>query len=175
MPSLRDEAAWTVAGSVMEARAAVTVVVAMHLPGTEDGDVQKLARMVAQRGYSQAELAFAASELLYDAVLSKRLQFPDVRIVPADFERVIVEHRRMRRQLTMMLREIDMNRLVMDYPSHLSLEDFGVCGFDSFDQPLYRFAQSGPLDAPPKPCPRIDADERPGSDRTREGGDFGPV
>lgn len=158
VPSLRDEAGWLVPSKPHHAQAAVSLVVAMLDPGEEERQVVQLVQMVAKRGYSVAELAFAANELLYDETLARRLSYPEGRnqgITPADFERVIVGHRRLRKQLTMPLRQIDVNRLVMEYPGQLSLEDFGVCGFDGMDQPLYRYAKKGPIESPPPLCPQL--------------------
>ena len=56
---------------------------------------------------------------------------------------------------------------VAENPSILSMDDFGVCSYDSFEQPLYRFNFQGPVKNAPSPSPTIELPEDTGSDRVR--------
>ncbi len=158
MPASREQAA-----------AAVGAVVGMTAAEMDAEDIRTLAAMVVRRGYTAAELAYAMEELMYDEELDKKLRFKG-RITPADFERVISAHRRMRRRLEQLLSRYEVNRLIDEYPKHLCADDFGVAGYTSQNEPLYRFKRD-PQAPSGEPRPFLEDDERPGADRRREEAD----
>jgi len=129
-------------------------------------DITTLSVMVTRRGYTEAELAYAMEELMYDEKLDQKLRFRDA-ITPADFERLIGAHRAMRRRLQQLLSRYEMNRLIDDYPEHISRDDFGVAGYDSRNEPLFRF-KSDPSTPNGTMCPTLEDDparrERPDDD-----------
>lgn len=151
----------------MHVAMAVTAVVEILQPDMPDEEAQAMTAIIERRGYTAPELAWATEQLLVDASLDKKLSFEHGRISAADFDRVIEKNRSVRRQLSMPLRQIDVNRLVAENPSILSMDDFGVCSYDSFEQPLYRFNFQGPVKNAPSPSPTIELPEDTGSDRVR--------
>ena len=167
MPSVREREAWLAPASREQA-------VGMTAAEMDAEDIRTLAAMVVRRGYTAAELAYAMEELMYDEELDKKLRFKG-RITPADFERVISAHRRMRRRLEQLLSRYEVNRLIDEYPNHLCADDFGVAGYTSQNEPLYRFKRD-PQAPSGEPRPFLEDDERPGADRQRtEGEDTAPV
>jgi hypothetical protein len=175
VPSLRDEEAWATEATPEQAADAVSAVEAMTTAQMTDEAVGTLARMVVRRGYTEAELAYAMEELMYDEELAEALRFRDQRhILPSDFERIISEHREMRRRIEQLLDRYEMNRLINDFPDHLSRSDFGIAGYTVKDKPLFRFKQD-PDTADGEVRPKLEEDPRPGADRERGGEDSTPV
>ncbi len=166
MPSLRDEEAWLVEATPEQAADAVSAVEAMTTADMSDGAVGTLAQMVVRRGYTEAELAYAMEELMYDDELATALRFREKKhILPSDFERVIAKHREMRNRLDQLLDRHEMNRLINDFPQHLSRSDFGIAGYTVQDKPLFRF-KNDPDTADGEVRPQLDEKRPP--DRTRE-------
>lgn len=138
-------------------------------------EVSTLTSLIMRRGYSQAELAYAAEELMYDPELDKKLNKWDGNSVSAaDFERVIHAHRAMRAKLNMKLTLQDMNELIERYPSQLSVDDFGICGYTAAETPLYRYSFSGKV-KDRTPSPQLMLREDTGADRVRTEGDGSAV
>jgi hypothetical protein len=173
VPSLRDEEAWMAEATPEQAADAVSAVEAMT-PADMDADaIGTLAQMIVRRGYSEAELAYAMEELMYDDELATALRFRDQKhVLPSDFERIISEHREMRQRIEQLVDRHEMNRLINDFPKHLSRGDFGIAGYTVQDKPLFRFKSDPEIDDG-EVQPKIDENPRPGSDREREedGGD----
>lgn len=175
VPSLRDEEAWGVEATPEQAADAVSAVEAMTTADMDTDAIGRLGQMIMRRGYTQAELAYAMEELMYDDELAEALRFRDQKhILPSDFERVISEHREMRRRIEQLLDRHEMNRLINDFPGHLSRSDFGIAGYTVKDKPLFRFKQD-PETADGEVRPKLDENPRPGADREREGEDGEPV
>jgi len=168
VPSLRDEEAWTVPASPEQAADAVSAVEAMTTADMTDEAIGTLARMVVRRGYTEAELAYAMEELMYDDELATALRFRDEKhVLPSDFERVISEHREMRQRIDQLVDRHEMNRLINDFPGHLSRSDFGIAGYTVKDKPLFRFKQD-PDAGDGEVNPKLQKNHRPGQDRQRE-------
>lgn len=143
--------------------------------GGEKEDQQRTVQMVAARGYSEAELKYAAQELLYDGTIDWKMR-NDKPITAADFERIVSKHRSMRRKLDLLLHPSQMNRLIEEFPRLLSSSDFGIGGYDADNQPLFRY-KSDPEIRTGNAIPRlyIDQDEEyPGADRERSKGGHEP-
>ena len=175
MPSLRDEEAWAVEATPEQAASAVSAVEAMTVADMDGEAVGTLAQMVVRRGYTEAELAYAMEELMYDDELATALRFRDEKhILPSDFERVISEHREMRRRIEQLLDRHEMNRLINDFPGHLSRSDFGIAGYTVKDKPLFRFKQDPETDDG-EVSPKIDENSRPGADRKQSESGGEPV
>lgn len=171
MPALRSREAWLAPASPQQAAAAVGMVLACVQPGATDEQTEMLGFLVAQAGYTEAELAHAARSLPFCPVLDKKLSFPGGAVTAADFGRVIHEMRRLRAQLDMKLRLEDVNDLVQRYPDLLSADDFGICDYTAANTPLYRFSFDGRVfDRTPRPVPG--GNETPGAERKGEGGTF---
>lgn len=101
--------------------------------------ISLLARLIAQRGYTAAELAYAAQELPFDDYLNSKLRYGKP-IMPADFERVIEQVRTKRRLLGERIPESQLDEVLLDVDG-LSRGDFGVCAYDSNGQPIYTMKQ----------------------------------
>jgi hypothetical protein len=175
VPSLRDEEAWQVEATPEQAADAVSAVEAMTTADMGTDAIGRLGQMIMRRGYTQAELAYAMEELMYDDELAEALRFRDQKhILPSDFERIISKHREMRRRIEQLLDRYEMNRLINDFPGHLSRSDFGIAGYTVKDKPLFRFKQN-PDTADGEVRPKLEEDPRPGADRERSGEDSTPI
>ena len=114
---------------------AVSQVMDVAAPDASGDRISLLARLISQRGYTAAELAYAAQELPFDDYLNDKLRYGKS-ILPADFERVIGQIRQKRRLIGQKIPERKLDELLLDLPD-LSREDFGRCGFDSKGHPQY--------------------------------------
>lgn len=106
--------------------------------------VKMIRLRVEQKRWGAPELAYAAIEIPFDAVVSDKLRFNRL-VMPADFERIIDEHRQMRRRLSLPMTVREKRRLIERYgPSsgqdEIDPASFHICDFDRDDQPLYRYA-----------------------------------
>jgi len=174
-PSLREAAAWEGNADHDTVAAAVALVFSTMGAGAGgDSDQQKrTVQMVAARGYSEAELKYAAQELLYDSTIDWKMR-NDKPITAADFERVVAQHRAMRRKLGLLLHPSQMNKLIEEFPRLLSAGDFGIGGYDADNQPLFRY-KADPSTRTADSTPRIYEDDRPGADRQRKEGGHEPT
>jgi len=166
-PSLREADAWE---GEAERETVVTAVALVFSTmgagaGGDTGEQKRTVQMVAARGYSEAELKYAAQELLYDSTIDWKMR-NDKPITAADFERIVAQHRSMRRKLELLLHPSQMNKLVENFPRLLSAEDFGIGGYDADNQPLFRY-KADPSTRTADSTPRIYEDNRPGADRQR--------
>lgn len=166
MPSLRDTEEWGTPASPEQCAAAVTVVVDMTAADMDSEQIRTLTKLVKRRGYTEAEIAYAVDQLLYDPETEKKLRFDGGRITPADFERIIRPHRHMRKKLERTLTLFERNRLLDQWPERLSVEDFGIVGYTQDDEPKYRYFVQKEATRPPTPNPQL-RNTTPGADRTR--------
>lgn len=141
VPALRERDAWAGRATPELVGIAVTRALVQCGAKADHHSVSELSALVASRGYSPAELAYAAQELPFDNEVDwKKKQGQNV--TAADFERVIGAMRRMRASMSMQLRLIDVNKLVMDNPSLLSVDDFEITNYTDRNEPLYRYRYS---------------------------------
>lgn len=162
VPSLRDRDAW--GGSAPADLVAVAVTRTINDAGIRMAaeHIASMSSLVASRGYSPAELAYAAQELPFDNEVDWKKKMGQT-MTAADFERVITAHRKLRESLKMRLRLIDVNRIVADYPNALSVDDFGVCGEAGPGELLYRFRFTGSAFVPDTAVrPHADREDTPG-------------
>ena len=131
----------------------------------KDESTAALTETVRRRCYTQAEIAFAAQELLYDNRLDRKLSFPGGKVTAADFDTHVQRIKQLRARLKMPLRQDDVNDLIASFPDWLSWSDFGIADYTAANTPLYRFSFSGKVDGH-APKPVLYDNERPGADRT---------
>lgn len=168
---MRDEDAWLVPASPEQAVAAVSTVESMTPADMEPDAVGHLARLIVRKDYTEAELAYAVEEMMYDETLTKELTSfrSEATLYPSDFHRFIRKHREMRRRLGRMVDRHEMNRMISEFDD-LSRDDFGIAGYTVKDKPLFRYKSDA--DAPNGEArPRIEANDRPGAKRERPDGD----
>jgi len=135
VPDLRDDDGWMVPAENSHPVVAVSQVMDVAAPDASADRISLLARLISQRGYTAAELAYAAQELPFDEYLNDKLRYGKS-IMPADFERVIKQVRKKRSLLGKKLTEQKMEELVMELPD-LKRSDFGVCSRNSKDDPIF--------------------------------------
>jgi hypothetical protein len=174
VPSVRNPEAWKPAATPEQAADAVTAVEVMTPARMDDESISELVQMVARRDYSEAELAYATREMMYDQELTKELTSyrEEPTLYPSDFHRFVEEIREMRRQLECVIDRHEMNRLIQEFD--LSRSDFGVAGYTVKDKPLFRFKQD-PGTADGEVRPKIDENPRPGADREQSESGGEPV
>jgi hypothetical protein len=174
VPSVRDPEAWKPAATPEQAADAVTAVEVMTPAQMDDEAISELVQMVARREYSEAELAYAAREMMYDEELTKELTSyrDEPTLYPSDFHRFVEEIREMRRRLECVIDRHEMNRLIHEFD--LSRSDFGVAGYTVKDKPLFRF-KNDPETADGEVRPTIDENPRPGADREQSESGGEPV
>jgi len=135
VPGLLDEKAWLAKADSTHPVVAVSQVMDVAAPDASADRISLLARLISQRGYTAAELAYAAQELPFDDYLNSKLRYGKP-IMPADFERVIEQVRTKRRLIGERIPEGKLDEVLLDIDS-LCRDDFGVCAYDSNGQPLY--------------------------------------
>jgi hypothetical protein len=130
---------------------AVVKALAILAPDLDDKATGRLVALVTRRGYTEAELAYASEEILYDPEVDRKLQFGN-EITAADFERTVVKIRTIRALLRQPLDRSAINRLIEQHPGLISADDFGITGYTAADTPLYRFCRDGkPVQLDPMP------------------------
>lgn len=88
--------------------------------------------------YTGAELAYVLRELPYDAELAKKRRFGG-HLGPSDFERIARKRADLICKLDMPITERQMYKLIEEWPRDLHIKDFGCCGYDSNNYPMYRY------------------------------------
>lgn len=168
---MRDEDAWLVPASPEQAVAAVSTVESMTPADMEPDAVGHLARLIVRKDYTEAELAYAVEEMVYDETLTKELTSfrSEATLYPSDFHRFIRKHREMRRRLGRMVDRHEMNRMISEFDD-LSRDDFGIAGYTVKDKPLFRYKNDADT-ANGEARPRIEASDSPGAERERPNGD----
>jgi len=175
VPSVRDEEAWLEEATPEQAAGAVTAVKTMTPAQMSDDATAELARMVARREYTAAELAYAVEQMMYDTDLTKELTSfrEQPTLYPSDFHRFVEEIREKRHRLECVVDRHEMNRLIRDF-GDVTRSDFGICGYSVKDKPLFRFKRD-PEAGDGEARPKLDLNERPGRHRERKDGEHGPT
>lgn len=151
-----DEALWKVPATAEDVSESLTIFLTLsdmysREPMTE---AQKavVTRMVASRGYTRAELLLALNELPFDHEASHRYRLP---FNPADVERIVEKNRVVRRRLKQSLTRRERDELLAGC-GDLDPACFQCCGFDSRNEPLYRYAPG--VRGGSEPTPVLDED-----------------
>jgi len=114
----------------------VSMIVSLVEPDADEDRVSVLTRYLSAQDYTDAEIRYAARELPKDEHLDAKMRYGKP-LTPADFERVIGRVRKLRRVLGQQrIPEKRVDALV-DEMDKLSRGDFGQCGFDANDNPVY--------------------------------------
>ena len=135
-------------------------------PDASDSRMQTVARLLKTRDYTRAELMLAMKELPFDPEASHNY---GKGFNPADVERIVSEHRKLRQKLSQPLSSEDRDELIAEHPEKIDPDAFHCCGFNSYDEPLWRYAPDVDTD-PKKPKPDL-GESLPG--RTRDESDTG--
>lgn len=158
LPSLTDVAAWS-HGQATEAHArqaaaamlaGIGAAAAVKDAGEDGRDyIANLCRLITLRGYTPAELLFAAREVPFDQQINRDWHFAQQRgarvpcLTAADVDRIIGDVRDLVGKLRLQLTAADKHRLLTKYSHHLRDADFHVCGYmqgeDYCDVPIYRY------------------------------------
>lgn len=174
MPSIFDEEAWAAPATRSDVKAAashlLTVTETGLGPDRRASDAEKVTfiRQLAAYDYSRAELLLAMREVPRDPE-----RFGGRSVTVQDVHRVIRRSRIMRKRLKQSLDAEARDELIAEYPKELSQEDFKCCGFNKFDEPLYRYAPDVEDHAGP-PRTELDVEDLPGADRQRDEGQHEP-
>lgn len=132
-------------------------------PEAPEGRPTTMYRALKTRGYSRAELLLAMKQLPFDPDASHNYGRG---FNPADVERIISEHRKARTRLTQRLTSKQRDQLIAEFPDEIDPDAFHCCGFNSYDEPLWRYAPD--VDSEPQePNPDLGA-SLPGKDRKRQ-------
>lgn len=99
-----------------------------------------LARLIAMRDYTRAELLQAMQAVPFDTRASHNYGRG---LNAADVERVVAEGRRLRKMLDRMLTQRQMFDLCAEFPNEVAPSDFGICGYDGMDNPFFRYLRKG--------------------------------
>ena len=75
VPDLRNRKAWLAQADSTHPVVAVSQVMDVAAPDAPADRISLLARLIAQRGYTAAELAYAAQELPFDDYLNSKLRY----------------------------------------------------------------------------------------------------
>jgi len=132
---------------MFQAEAAASIVVSLVYGDLKLDKVKEIAPFLQSR-YSSAELAWGVRELTYDTDLDDKRRYKG-ELSPADFERVLRKRAVLLKSLKMRLTEQERDKLIRIWPRDLEIADFHMCGFDRFNQPLYRFGPRKPRVIPP--------------------------
>ncbi len=166
-PSVLNRRAWEEPATARDAAEAASYLIAateMGLPEKQrasDAERQTFVRMLTSYDYTRAELLLAMREVPRDPE-----RFGGRAAGIQDVERVIRKSRTMRARLEQALTAQARDELCAAYPQEISAEAFRCCGFNQFNEPLYRYTPDVPSHAGP---PRAELpDERPGAGRSRE-------
>jgi hypothetical protein len=143
--------AWSVPAEDEEYAEAAAYLMAAVEPEASDSRMQTVARLLRTRDYTRAELMLAMKELPFDPEASHNY---GKGFNPADVERIVSEHRTLRQRLTQSLSSKDRDELIAKFPENINPDAFHCCGFNSYDEPLWRYAPN--VDTEPKePTPAL--------------------
>jgi len=132
-------------------------------PEASDSRMKTVARLLRTRDYTRAELMLAMKELPFDPEASHNY---GKGFNPADVERIVDEHRTLRRRLTQPLSSEDRDNLIAEFSDKIDPDAFHCCGFNSYDEPLWRYAPD--VEAQPKePQPDL-GESLPGRNRDED-------
>ena len=166
MPSILNESAWLEPATPEQAAEAVSMILMMTDQNQSDERVAMFNRMIAGRGYSRAELAWAAREMPFDEQVNDKIRYRQP-ITPADFEAVVKRIRKTRSKLKRPITQKQVDELCDEYPDALSPEHFGCCGYDDYNNPLYRYVVPDKRSSH-RPPPRPVLDDKPRPKRKRD-------
>jgi len=165
VPELWDEAgnphpAWQVEASEEEHEQAAAYLVAAVEPEASEGRMQTIARLLKTRDYSRAELLLAMKRLPFDPDASHNYGRG---FNPADVERIIQDNRKTRARLQQPLSSEQRDEMIAAHPEEIDPDAFHCCGFNEYDEPLWRYAPEAEAD-PKEPNPDL-GQARPGASR----------
>ena len=173
VPSILDDDAWQEPATGTQAARAVTVVHLVYDQPISDDRAAMFTRMIAKRGYTAAELAYAAQQMPFDEEVNDKVRYGRP-IMPADFEQCIRKVRRTRSMLRRPISQSQVDELCDEWPETLTPDAFGCCGYDDYNNPLYRYVVPEKRAAHrPPPTPVLDDKPRPRRKRDESGG--GPM
>jgi len=164
--------AWSVQAQEEEYEQAAAYLVAAVEPEASEGRMQTISRLLKTRDYSRAELLLAMKRLPFDPDASHNYGRG---FNPADVERIVEEHRKTRARLQQPLSSEQRDEMIAEHPDEIDPDAFHCCGFNSYDEPQWRYAPDA--DAEPKePNPDL-GEARPGASRQSSdtGGDAKPL
>jgi len=144
LPDLWDEAgnphpAWSVKAAEEEVEQAAAYLVAAVEPEASDSRMQTVTRLLKTRDYSRAELLLAMKRLPFDPDASHNYGRG---FNPADVERIVEENRTTRARLQQPLSSEQRDEMIAEHPKEIDPDAFHCCGFNSYDEPLWRYAPS---------------------------------
>ena len=132
-PSAVDAGAWEAPASADDFAEVAAFLVSAVEPGATAARVGVVARLLAMRGYSRAELLLVAHEAPFRPHYGPHIR-PDV------CDAVVRESRELRARLRSARLSADGVAEACVADSELRPEDFVVCGFDDRNRPLYLHA-----------------------------------
>lgn len=147
-PSGTVPAVWQTPATEGDVRAAVAYMLTAVEPTVADERVGVLIRMLGARGYTRAELLLATQELPFDADASHNYNRG---FNPADVERIIKKNRKARAMLARPVSSRERDDLITEHPGTVDPDGFRCCGFDSYNNPLWRYAPQVKASKPPTP------------------------
>lgn len=139
-------------------------------PEAPEGRPTTMYNALKTRDYSRAELLLVMKELPFDPDASHNYGRG---FNPADVQRIVDEHRALRARLGQALTSEQRDELIASFPDEIDPDAFHCCGFNSFDEPLWRYAPHVEAD-PKRPTPELD-NELPGRGRQRDEDGHEPV
>lgn len=153
-----------------EYREAATYLVAAVEPEASESRMQTITRLLKTRDYTRAELLLAMKRLPFDPEASHNYGRG---FNPADVERIVEEHRKIRARLQQPLSSQQRDEMIAEYPDQIDPDAFHCCGFNEYDEPLWRYAPD--VDSEPQsPTPDL-GEGRPGASRQESDTDGGPM
>jgi len=136
VPSLLNESAWGVPATREDASVVVATIAILVEPSADERRVEAMSSYLARQDYSKAELAYAANELPRDEHLDAKMRYGKP-FTPADVERVVSKIRKVRGLLQRKrIPEAELQSIIREVDA-LTEDDFGVCGRDAQDRPVY--------------------------------------
>lgn len=162
--------AWSTPASDEEVLEATRYLMKMVEPEAPEGRPTTMYNALKTRDYSRAELLLVMKELPFDPDASHNYGRG---FNPADVQRIVDEHRQLRAKLDQALTSKQRDELIAEFPGEIDPDAFHCCGFDNYDNPLWRYAPH--VDTDPKdPTPEL-GDGTPGAERQRDDGGSEPV
>lgn len=150
MPPVTDLLAWEAPANTRQVAALVTPLANFYSDGEGASTEALVAALegtvsaLSGSGYTMHEIAWAVRAFWRDPanawVMAKSRP-----VNPAMFIPHIEELRRLQASLTTRITEYDLSRLLTRFPSELCRNDFGICGYDTADRPLFMFKRAGVL------------------------------
>jgi len=146
MPELARASSWLPEAATADHLRAFSVAIYKALsPSTAPAIVQETARHLASRSYTVSEIVYALAVLPHDQKVGASIEHrtPNPYWLLPHVARIIGEAREIRRKLCRLISEPEVFALCQQVPG-LERSMFYRGGFNSFDEPLYRFAARPP-------------------------------